>query len=372
MIYLDHAATTPPDARAVEAMNACARTAWMNPGAAYAAAGEARGALRHAREAVASAIGAEPEEVLFTSGGTEGNNHALTLAAGGHAVLSAIEHASVLNAARRWCREVTLINPDASGRVFPEDVERALRPDTRLISMMFANNETGVMQPVEEIGALARARRIPFHCDAVQAFGRAPVDVRACRADLLTLSAHKCGGPRGVGALYVRMGTPLEALIRGGGQEFGLRSGTENVPAAAGFGVAASIVQSELAGNAARERALTAAFARKLATFIPECSVLGDGAPRAPGIMAVLLPGLSSEQAIADLDQMDILVSGGAACAARTREISHVYRAMGLDEASARCVLRVSIGRTTTAEELDIAADAIARVYGRRVRLSVG
>lgn len=366
MIYLDHAATTPPDERVIEAMNTCVRAAWFNPGAAYAAAGEARRALRQARASVASMIGAEPEAVVFTSGGTEGNNHAMTLASGGHAVVSAIEHSSVLNAARRWCREVTLVQPDASGRVLPEAVERALRPDTRLISVMFANNETGVLQPIREIGMLARERRIPFHCDAAQAFGHVPVDVGSCQVDLMTLSAHKCGGPRGIGALYVRMGTPLQPMLAGGGQEFGLRSGTENVPAAAGFGVAVGLAREDLDARALRERAMMEAFIRRLRVLVPGCEALGSGAPRLPGILAVLLPGLSSEQAIADLDQMGIQVSGGAACASRTREVSHVYRAMGLDEDAARCVLRVSIGRGTRSEDLARAADAIARVYARR------
>ena len=366
MIYLDHAATTPPDESVIEAMNACMRAAWANPGAAYAAAGAARRALRQARCEVAALLNAAPEELLFTSGGTEGNNHALTLAAGGHVVLSAIEHASVLNAARRQGCAVTLVAPDIDGVIQPEAVERALRPDTRLISVQFANNETGVLQPVREIGALARRRRVPFHCDAVQAFGHVPVDVRACSIDLLTVSAHKCYGPRGIGGLFVRTGTPLLPMLAGGGQEFGLRAGTEDVAAAAGFGAAAMLARAELADHVRRERALMDGFIRRLCAVIPDCVILGGCAPRLPGIAAVLLPGLSSEQAIAELDQMGIQVSGGAACAAQSREVSHVYRAMGLDGADARCVLRVSIGRSTTAEDLCRAAEAIKQVYARR------
>lgn len=367
MIYLDHAATTPPDMRAIRAAEEAMRDLWRNPSSPYAAAGEARRALREARGIVGGMIGASPQEILFTSGGTEGNSQALLLAQGGHAVVGAIEHASVLEAARRVCREVTLVPPDAGGRVSPEAVAAAIRPDTRLISVQLANNETGVLQPAAAIGVLARRARVPFHCDAVQAFGHVPIDVRDMRIDLLTLSAHKFYGVRGAGALFVREGVALRPLLSGGGQERGLRPGTENVPAIVAMGVAAALARDDLAERAGRERALLAGFAARLKAAIPGCAVLGEAAERLPGVAAVLLPGLASEQAIADLDLMGIEVSGGAACASRERAASHVYRAMGLSEADARCVLRVSIGRATTGAALETAADAIAAVYGRRV-----
>ena len=364
MIYLDHAATTPTDGRVIEAMTACMRDSWRNPSAAYAGAGAARKALRLARQSVAALIGATPQEIRFTSGGSEANNQALLAAKGGHAVVSAIEHASVLNAARALCREVTLVPPDADGRVSPEAVARALRPDTRLISVMLANNETGMLQPAAQIGALARARRIPFHCDAVQAAGHIPVDVRALNVDILTVSGHKLYGPRGVGALYARQGVDVPALILGGGQELGRRAGTENVPGIVGLGAAAELALSDMEAEAARERALLGAFIEDVQRRIPRARLLGEGAPRLPGLAALLMPRLTSEQAIAALDARGVEVSGGAACASSEQTVSHVYRAMGLSERDAGRVIRVSIGRGTTENDLRIAAEVMEGVYG--------
>ena len=362
MIYLDHAATTPADPRVIEAMARCMAEAWQNPSAAYAAAGAARRTLREARQRVAALLNAAPQEVIFTSGGTEANNQALLAARGGHAVVLAIEHASVLGAARALCREVTTVAPGADGRVSPEAVAAAIRPDTRLVSVQFANNETGVIQPVAEIAAVARRHRVPFHCDAVQAFGHVPVDVRALGVDLLSLSGHKLYGPRGVGALFVRRGAALPPLLRGGGQELGLRSGTEDVPAIAGLGVAAALAGQDMAARGAREAALLGAFVDDVRRRVPGCRLLGEAAPRLPGIAALLLPGLPSEVAIAKLDLLGVQVSGGAACASRERAPSHVYRAMGLSDADAACVLRVSIGRATTEDDLRAAAEAIEKI----------
>lgn len=366
MIYLDHAATTRPDKAVIRAVSDGMAAIWHNPGAAYAASEAARRALRLAREAVAGMLNARPQEVLFTSGGTEGNNQALTLAKGGHVIVGAVEHASVLKAARRHAGEVTMIPPDGDGRIQPRAVERALRPDTRLICVQYANNETGVLQPVGEIGALARSRRVPFLCDAVQAFGKVPIDARALNVDLLTLSAHKFYGPRGAGCLFVRQGLTLTPLIDGGGQEFGLRSGTENVPAIEGLRVAAELAARDMEARAERERSLAAGFLARLRALIPSCRLLAEDAPRLPGVMALLLPGVPSEQAVADLDMMDVQVSAGAACSVRSDQVSHVYRAMGLDERDARCVIRVSLGRENTPEEMAIAAAAIAEVYKKR------
>lgn len=360
MIYLDHAATTPADPRVIAAMNRCMEQAWLNPSAAYAGAGIARRTLRLARQALAGMLNAEPQEIVFTSGGTEANNQAMALARGGHAVVSAIEHASVLRAAEALCREVTLVAPEPDGRVRPEAVERALRPDTKLISVQLANNETGALQPVDEIGALARARRVPLHCDAVQAFGHVPVDVKALKADMLSLSGHKLYGPRGVGALYVRQGVLLPPLLLGGGQELGRRAGTENLPAIAGLMAAAELAAEDMAERAAREAALLSDFCAALTRRVPGCRLLAEASPRLPGIAALLLPGMPSEKVIARLDAAAILASGGAACASREPGPSHVYRAMGLCEADAGCVLRVSVGRENTPEDMCAAADVIA------------
>ncbi|MBR6220092.1 MAG: cysteine desulfurase [Clostridia bacterium] len=366
MIYLDHAATTPADPRVIAAMNRCMEQAWLNPSAAYAGAGVARRTLRLARQAVAGMLNAEPQEIVFTSGGTEANNQAMALARGGHAVVSAIEHASVLRAAEALCREVTLVAPEPDGRVRPEAVERALRPDTKLISVQLANNETGALQPVHEIGALARARRVPLHCDAVQAFGHVPVDVKALKADMLSLSGHKLYGPRGVGALYVRQGVLPPPLLLGGGQELGRRAGTENLPAIAGLMAAAELAAEDMAERAAREAALLSDFCAALTRRVSGCRLLAEASPRLPGIAALLLPGRPSEAMIARLDAAGILVSGGAACASREPGPSHVYRAMGLRETDANCVLRVSVGRENTAADMRAAADAIVKIMSQR------
>ncbi len=362
MIYLDHAATTVPDDKVIAEMTRCMAEVWANPSAPYAAAGAARKELNLARRVIADMLSARAEEVVFTSGGSEANSQAMTLAAGSHAVVSAVEHASVLNAARHWAREVTIVMPDRDGVVRPEAVEAALKPDTRLISVQLVNNETGVVQPVSAIGALARARRVPFHCDAVQAFAQVPVDVRAMGIDLLSLSAHKFYGPRGAGALYVRQGVAPKPLIDGGGQEFGLRAGTENVPGICGMRVAAELARDDMSARAGRERALIDAFTAELCAKIPGCAPLCRGAERAPGIVAVRLPGIDSEKAVAALDLRGVAVSGGAACASREHRLSHVYRALGLSDEDAACVLRISVGRHTTREEMNEAAEIIAQV----------
>ena len=364
MIYLDHAATTKPDERVIEAVSRCMARDWANPSAAYSAAGAGRRELRLARQAVAGMLNAGAGEIIFTSGGSESNSQAMTLARGGHAVVSAIEHASVLNAARRWAGEVTLVMPDANGVIHPEAVEAAMRSDTKLISVQLVNNETGVIQPVQAIGRLARARRIPFHCDAVQAFGHIPIDVRAMHIDLLSLSAHKLYGPRGVGALYARQGVSLTPLIDGGGQEFGLRSGTENVPGICGLRAAVALARADMEERALRERALLDGFMAQLCAKIPGARLLCAQAERAPGIAAILLPGVESEKAIAELDLKGIAVSGGAACATGERQPSHVYRALGLSERDARCVLRISVGRHTTREEMLEASEAMGEIRG--------
>ena len=355
-IYLDHAATTPVDERVLEAMTACMRNDFYNPSAAYSAAGQARRAQRLARQTVARALGSDHSDVFFTSGGTEGNNWAMQAARGSHAVVSAIEHASVLEAARAYAGSVTLVQPDADGVIRPEAVKAAIRPDTALVSVQWANNETGVLQPVHEIGRMAHAHGALFHTDAVQAFGHVPVNVE--NIDLLTLSAHKFYGPRGAGCLYVRSGTHLPPLMHGGQQEFGLRAGTENTPAICGLGAAARLAQDDLAERAKRERALLDLFVTELS----DCDVRVLGGERLPGVMALFIPGHESEKLIAKLDVQGIQLSGGAACAAGSGEASHVYRAMGLSDREARCVLRISAGRCNTPEDMYQAAQVLRRL----------
>ena len=351
-IYLDHAATTFPEEAVIDAMAACMREIPWNPSAAYGAAAAARKVQRLCRQRLAEMLGCDSAEIIFTSGGTESNNQALQAFRGKHAVVSAIEHASVLEPVRRLC-EVTLVQPDETGFVSPEAIETALRPDTALICLQWANNETGVIQPIQQVHALAKARRIHLHVDAVQAFGHIPVSATYC--DSLTLSAHKFYGPRGIGALYVRQGAEVAPLLLGGGQESGLRAGTENTPAICGMEKAAALAQADMAERAQRESALMADFLTQLKESILALRILGESRPRLPGVVAIHVPGMDAEQAIARLDMMGVMVSGGAACAAGSGHPSHVYTAMGLTPTEARQVLRVSIGRGTTGEELQYA-----------------
>lgn len=361
VIYLDHAATTIPEEKVVQAMADCMRQVWANPSATYGAAGEARRVMRLTRRCIAGMLGCDHTEIIFTSGGTESNNLVLRSAAGKHVVMSAIEHSSLLDAAKSWDCDVTLVQPDRHGVIQPDAVEAALRPDTALIALQWANNETGVIQPVAETGRMARKRRIPFHVDAVQAFGHVAVDAGCC--DTLSLSAHKFYGPRGTGALYVRQGTKLQPLCAGGGQEMNLRSGTENVAGICGMELAAGLAAKDMQERITRETMLLDELTQRLRRRIPSLVRLGEETARLPGVTALMLPGLSSEIAIAQLDMRGILVSGGAACAASSGKPSHVYQAMGLSEKESRQVIRVSIGRHTTAEEIAFAAETMVQVW---------
>ncbi len=362
-INLDHAATTRPEDAVTDAVCRWMRADAANPSSPYALAGEARRELRTARCAIAQALGADPAGIVFTSGGTESNSWVFSAFAGRPVVLSATEHHSVLYAARAWRCAVTLVPPDAQGIVQPEAVEAALRPDTALVSIHWANNETGVLQPIEAIHTLSQKRRIPLHTDAVAAFGHTPVDAGHC--ELMSLSAHKLYGPQGVGCLYMAPETPLRPLLTGGGQEGGRRAGTENVPGIAGFRVAVELAQADLARERELLGRMMTRLLQRLRDGIPAMTVLGDPARRLPGLCAVRLPGLSSEQAVAALDLLGVRVSGGAACASRSGEPSHVYRAMGLTETQAGQVLRLSLGRSNTPGDMEEAADAIISVWRR-------
>lgn len=364
MIYLDYAATTPADDRVIEAVCLCMRETFINPSAAYSAAGTARKTQRMARTAVADLMQADPAQVFFTSGGTESNAWAAQLCLGKHAVVSAIEHVSVLESVKHCAASFTLVYPDANGVIQPEAVAQAIRPDTALISVQWANNETGVIQPIREVSAIAKKARIPFHVDAVQAFGHIPVEASLC--DLMSVSAHKLYGPRGVGALYVKPGAALLPFLRGGGQESGLRAGTENTPGICGFGVAAELAKADMHERKKEEREKLSFFVENL--HIPGLRILGENAHRLPGVMALLLPGAESEKVIAKMDLRGICLSGGAACHAQSHQPSHVYRAIGLSEKEASCVIRASIGRGITKEALAHAAQALNEVYARESR----
>ncbi len=375
--YLDFNATTPCDPRAVEAMLPFFSVDFANPASRQHGPGRAAFMeLEKARKTVAKSIGARSAtEIIFTSGATESNNLALVGAARGlssrgrHLITQATEHPAVLEVMTRlkiegW--ELTIIGVDRDGRVDPEAVTEAMRPDTMLISVMLANNETGVVQPVTEITEAAHARGIRVHCDAAQGPGKIPVDVGTLGVDLLSLSGHKCYGPKGSGALFIRRQTPplrLQALQHGGGHEQGLRSGTPNLPAAVGLATALQLAGDELDQTTTDLGSMRDDFEQHLMDSVPGVVINGAEAPRLPNTSNVAFPGVDGEALMASLP--DLAVSSGSACASVHPQASQVLLAMGLPKALAAGALRISLGRTSTAEEVQRAARRIAEEVHR-------
>ncbi|WP_029010577.1 cysteine desulfurase family protein [Azospirillum halopraeferens] len=382
MIHLDHNATTPIAPEALAAMLPHLADGFANPSSPYGAGMAAREAVGTARAAVAALVGAKPGEVVFTSGATEANHLAIlgalhavarTQPARRHLVTAAVEHPATLLlagdlAGRGWRVTVLPVGPD--GRVAVADLEAAVDDATALVSLQWANNETGVLQPVAEAAAIAGTRGALFHSDAVQAAGRVPVDLAAVPADLLTLSAHKMHGPKGAGALVVRKGTPLAVQIHGH-QERRRRGGTENVAAIAGFGVAAELAARALAAGApAATAALRDRLEAGLLAACPGAAVNGAGAPRLPNTTNIRFADphgrpADAEELLLRLDRAGIQVSMGAACASGGNEPSHVLTAMGLDAREAAASLRFSLGRTTTAAEVAAVLDALPPLCAR-------
>ena len=366
-IYLDHNATAPlrPEVRAalVEFLGPPA-----NPSSAHREGARARAALETARAEVAALIGAAPAHIVFTSGATEANNLALrgALAAAGPSaglVTSAVEHASVLDTARALAadgRPLAVVPVDGEGQVAARDVIAAVGPATRLVTLGLANGEVGAVAPVAEVAAALRGRDILVHTDAVQAAGRMPLDVSALGVDLLSLSAHKLGGPPGVGALWVRRGVRLRPELTGGPQERQRRAGTENVAGIVGFGVAARLARSELSDAAPRMHALVERLWAGLGARLPDVVRNGPLAgPRLPNTLNLSVPGCTGESLMVLLDLAGIAVSVGSACAAGAAESSHVLRAMGRDAEAARGGLRLSLGPTTSAADVDRVLDVL-------------
>ncbi|HYZ17002.1 MAG TPA: cysteine desulfurase family protein [Candidatus Acidoferrum sp.] len=360
-IYLDHAATTTVRPEVVETMVPLLRAGY-NPSSLHAEGRAARAALDEARLAVARVLHAAPREVVFTSGGSEADVLAIVGAAraraqtGRHVVTSAIEHHAVLHAvdvleAAGW--EVTRLPVDARGLVDPQTFAAALTPRTTLASVMLANNEIGVIEPITELAGIAHAHGVLFHTDAVQAAGWLPLDVEALGVDLLSISAHKFNGPKGVGVLYVRRGTPLEPLIVGGGHEHGLRAGTENLAGIAGLARALTLAEDERAEAAARVAHLRDALQETAVASIPDVVVNADGAPRLPTILSLAFADAPSDVVLMRLDLEGIAASAGSACAAGSLEPSHVAAALGLSARHRFGMIRLSLGRTTTQAEID-------------------
>jgi cysteine desulfurase len=383
-VYLDYAATTPVDARVLAAMLPYFSEHAGNPSSMHAFGQDARAGVDRARAETASLLGARPGEIIFTSGATEADNLAIvgvafargreeaarggTAQPGGtcrrHIVTSTIEHHAVLEACHFLAQrgyEVTFVPVGTSGIVDPDDVRRAVRPDTALISIMAANNEIGTLQPVAEIGTIARERGVPFHTDATQSVGVLPARVDDLQVDLLSLSAHKRYGPKGAGALYVRTGTPLVPLQRGGGHERGRRGGTENVPGVVGLGAALRI-----AGETADDEAerLTALRDRLIggALEIPGVALNGDRTRRLPNNVNLSIAGTDSQSLVIGLDLAGVAVSAGAACSSGTLEASHVLAALGVSDERAMSAVRLTLGRPTTAGDVDGALAALRAV----------
>ncbi|MBK9753658.1 MAG: IscS subfamily cysteine desulfurase [Nannocystis sp.] len=380
-IYLDYAATTPTDPRVVDAMLPYFTTIFGNAASRTHVFGwQAEEAVEAARREVAAVINADPKEITWTSGATEGNNLAIKgavefLAESGkkHVITVTTEHKAVLDTCKYLERhgvEVTYLPVDHEGLISAAQVEAAIRPDTAICSVMFANNETGVIQPIAEIGAVCRKHGVLFHTDAVQAFGKVPVDVDAHNIDLLSMSAHKIYGPKGVGALYVRRRRPrvrLAPQIHGGGHERGNRSGTLNVTGIVGFGYAAKLARESMVEESARILALREQLRTRLMQ-IPHASLNGSLAHRVPGILNISFAYVEGESLLMGLK--GIAVSSGSACTSASLEPSYVLKAMGRSDELAHSSLRITVGRFTTAEEVDYIAGTIEREVARLREMS--
>jgi cysteine desulfurase len=370
-IYFDNAATTAPDPRVLEAMRPYFDEHWGNPSSLYVEGRQAREGVDRARAQVASLLGAEPGEIVFTGSGTEADNMALQgvlLAArvsGAHVVTSAIEHPAVLACCRQLERlgaTTTELPVSSEGLVDTADLEAAMRPQTRLVSVMAANNVTGVIQPIAELAEIAHRRGALFHTDAVQAVGKTPFDMCSQAIDLLSLSGHKLHGPKGVGALYIREGIQLWPLLPGGGQEQGRRSGTENVAGIAGLGKAAELAAAERADEAARLVRIRDHIIEGILATIDNAYLIGHRWRRLPGHICLGFDGLEGEaiKLLLELDKQGIAISSGSACSAiHAGQPSHVLAAMGLDPLKARGSLRISLGRFNTMEEADRFLEAL-------------
>jgi cysteine desulfurase len=384
-IYLDHNATTPVRPEVLAAMLPYLTGEYGNASSIHGFGQNAREAVEQARSSVAALVGARAAEIMFTSGGTESDNHAIlgaVAAAPGtrkHVITSAIEHVAVLDACKALAKsgvDLTILPVNRDGLVDPEDVKNAIRPETVLITLMMANNETGTIEPIKEIGqigqiaGIAGEKGIAFHTDAVQAAGKIPLDVKDLGVDLLSISAHKFNGPKGVGALYIRKGTRLAPLLYGGHSERDRRPGTEDVAAIAGMGKAAELAREGLIQESERIGALRDRLERGLLARVPHAWVNGARAPRVPNTSNLTFPFIEGESMVIALDLKGIACSTGAACSSGAVEPSHVLMALGLAPEDARATLRLSLGHQTTEEEIDLALEKIPPVIERLRQLS--
>ncbi len=387
-VYLDFNATTPVEPTVLDAVLPYFSTEFANAASIHTPGQKARAAVETAREQVAALIGARPQEIVFTSGGTESDNHAIfgivsssftsftsstSSTSSRHIITTAIEHEAVLNACQALEKEgvrVTYLSTDREGQIDLEELRRAIRPETVLITIMHANNELGTVQPLEEIGRIAAEADVYFHTDAVQSAGKIPIDVNAFRLDLLSLSGHKIYAPKGIGALYVRGGTRLRQLLYGGHHQRGFRPGTENVAGIVGLGKAAEISRNSLAEDAQRVSALRDKLQQGLLHRVPQSRVNGGAAPRTPNTTNLVFPGVEGEALLIALDLKGLACSTGAACSSGAVEPSHVLTAIGLPPEEARASLRFSLGRHTTSAEIDFALNVVPAAVAQLRELS--
>ncbi|WMW25965.1 cysteine desulfurase family protein [Methanolobus sediminis] len=366
MIYADNAATTKVSDSALERMLPFLQEHYGNASSQYSFGIKAKRAIEQARQQVATAIGAEPDEIVFTSGGSESNSWVLSSVVSGHVITSSIEHHSLLNscyALERKGIDVTYLPVDKTGLISATSVKKAIRPDTKLVSIMLANNEIGTIQPIIELGPYLRERNIIFHTDAVQAVGHIPVNVKELGVDLLSASAHKFNGAKGTGILYKQKNLSLPSLIFGGEQERGARAGTENVAGivAAGYALEESIV--DMYATTDKLTALVRATVDGISTKIPNITINGDRNKCLPGIVNILFEGITGESLMHLLDLKGICVSTSSACASGKNEASHVLRALGLSEQQAKSAIRISYGRYNTMHDVNAIVAGICDAY---------
>ena len=373
-IYLDHAATTPTHPDVVEAMLPYFGESFGNPSSIHFLGQETRAAVDEAREKIASLIGAQSDEIVFASGGTEADNFALKGVAfatghkGNHIITTSIEHHAVLDSCRFLGQQgfaVSYLPVDRYGLVDPEDLRKAITDNTILISIMHANNEVGTIQAIAAIGEIARERGVCFHTDAVQTVGHVPVNVDELNVDLLSMSAHKLYGPKGIGALYVRRGTRIASFMHGGGQEKGLRASTENVPGIVGFGKAVEVAQKGMSAEARRLTSLRDRFIHELSQRITQIHLNGHPSRRLPNNVNVGIEFVEGEAVAISLDLEGIAASTGSACSSHDMEPSHVLIALGVPAVLARGSLRFSLGRETTEEDVDKVLEVLPRIVAR-------
>lgn len=376
-IYLDNAATTPILPEVLEAMRVCYEESFANPSAIHTVGVKARYEISKAREIIAQAINADPEEIFFTSGGTESDNLAIQgvwflsdKASRKKICHSAIEHHAVLDTCQFLAKqgaEVQSLPAGSDGKVLVKEAFERIDCRTLLVSVMHSNNETGVIQPVEEIGAICKKQGAIFHVDAVQSFGKIPLDVEKLQCDLLSISAHKIYGPKGVGCLYVREGTPISPILHGGGQEKGLRSGTLNTQGIVGFGKAVDIVMNDFTSENERLISLRDRLVQRALSEIEDVELCGDAKDRLPNNVQLMFKGLEGETLVLELDRLGVFASSGSACSSESKEVSHVLQAMGIPKEWARGALRLTLGRWTSCSDVDRTLESLVRI-ARNIR----